>query len=411
MKYSKEKKIAYLISKFPAVSCTFIFREIENLRALGFEIKIASINETDIPFKNLTREEKEEIRHTLYIKKKGVLNAFFTTCKTMFMYPLTFFRVIGFSFENGGFNLKKIIYNLCYLVEACVVGQWMKVHHIKHLHVHFANPASFVALLVSKIFNFTYSITVHGPDEFYDVTLNSLKEKIERANFICCIGYYARSQIMKLTDPIYWSKYEITPMGVNTVSYSRKIPISTDSIIHILNVGRLTPSKGQLTLINAFNNLIKKEINSIHLTIVGEGPERKKIEELIIQLELQTKITLKGALSQHQVRDLYKKTDIFVLPSFAEGIPVVLMEAMSMEIPTIATNINGIPELIQHEVDGILVFPSDDVQLSEAIEKLINSPKLRESLGKAARAKIFSKFNINPNALHLGKIFAQRIPH
>ena len=258
------------------------------------------------------------------------------------------------------------------------------------------------------MFAFTYTITIHGPDIFYDITLQRLREKIENAHFICCISYYTRSQLMRIVTPNQWSKFEITPMGINpsifTPNHFREHP----SPFQILCVGRLVPAKGHDILLASLKILISGG-RDLHLKLVGDGPDRTSLEKSVSEKGLGQDVTFLGSLNQDQTLEAFQGADIFALASSAEGIPVVLMEAMSMEIPCIASNITGIPELIRHEIDGILVSPSDETGLANAIAYLIDNPQARKKIGKAGRQRVLEKYNLESNVKNLAKIFTHRL--
>jgi len=398
-------KIAYLVSQYPAVSHTFILAEVRLLRALGFDVRVTSINASDRSVESLSSEEKEEVSQTYYVKDVGFFKALWFFCKTLLTRPGMCLRGLYRCLSLGRWDLKKQGKLFFYFIEAAVVGQWMKRQGCSYLHVHFANAASTVGLLVAKIFPVSFSMTVHGPDVFDDVSNNNLREKIEAAKFVCCISKYAQSQLMRLVSSDYWKKLEVCHLGVDPSIFlpqQRK----NNGPIEILCVGRLVPAKGQRVLIRAIEALVQ-EHRDIKLRLIGDGPDFQSLRHEAAHLE--DIVIFEGALNHEQVKEFYSKADIFVLPSFAEGVPVVLMEAMAMGIPCVSTFIAGIPELIRNEIEGLLVFPSDEKMLTEAIATLIDEPDLRKRLGKAARARIKEKFDLNTNVRKLAEVYRVRL--
>lgn len=387
------KKLAYLVSRYPAVSHTFIQREIQALRAHHLEIFTASINPPDIKADQISAVDEAEIAQTFYVKKAGTFNAIRALFTTLFTHPILFFRGLFFSLKHA---TKGFLYSLFYFTEAILVGKWMTEKEISHLHVHFANPASTVALIMTKIFPHTFSMTIHGPDEFYDVTLNLLPEKIQAATFIHCISFYTQSQLMRLVPLLQWKKFKVTRLGVDPQIYFPTQSKENHAPLQILSVGRLSPNKGHAILIQAFH-LLKSESPSLQLKIVGDGPELSSLQQLIHTLQLGDSVHLTGALNQQQTLETYREADLFVLASFAEGLPVALMEAMSLEIPCIATNINAIPELIQQGINGLLVPSSDVDSLAQSMKLLIETPSLRIKLGQAGRQTVIEKYNLAKN--------------
>ena len=285
-----------------------------------------------------------------------------------------------------------------------MVGEWMKSLDLTHLHVHFATPAATVGMIVTMTFPFTFSITVHGPDEFYDAPGYLLQEKFTRAKLICAIGTYARSQIMKLCDSSLWEKVELTPLGVDAMTFQPRTIQEQAKVFEVICVGRLVPAKGQHVLLAAVA-LLRSRGHNLRLRLVGDGPDRRALEAAAQRLGIVTSVVFEGAVNQDRIRDLYAKADVFALASFAEGIPVVLMEAMAMEIPCIATWINGIPELIRDSVDGLLVAPSDVDGLASAIARLMNDEDLGRRLGKAGRKRVMDKYDLSRNVARLGQVF------
>jgi glycosyltransferase involved in cell wall biosynthesis len=284
----------------------------------------------------------------------------------------------------------------------------MRSQNIKHLHVHFATPAASVGMLVKTVFGYGFSFTVHGPDEFYDAAGYNLPEKILAADFVFCISHYARSQVMKLSPVQAWPKFDVCRLGVDTQRFIPAPKSKQTGTCNLLCVGRLTPAKGQAILLEAVAQLQKLGI-FVTLTLVGMGPDEQSLRQYAERLGIGGQVQFTGAVDQDHILDYYQAADMFVLPSFAEGLPVVLMEAMAMEIPCITTAITGIPELIDNGRDGLLVPASDSEGLTQAIEQLVKDPVLRRQLGKAGRLKVLSDYDLNKNTRHLFEKLNQRM--
>jgi len=402
-------KVAYLVSRYPAISHTFILREVVELRRLGMEIETVSINPPDRSADRLSETERTEAKRTYCLKrlsKMRILGALFGEFVTN---PLGCLKGFAMALRLGGGSATATLWRLFYLVEAILVGRWMRKMGIRHLHVHFATPAATVALLTAKVFGIRFSLTVHGPDEFYDVTEFHLREKIESALFICTIGSYCRSQLMRLSDPRHWSKIVVSPLGVDTKVFSQTASIAEDaSVFQILCVGRLVAAKGQAVLVDAVAKLLQ-EGRRIQLTLAGDGPDRERLEAATKELGIEEHCSFLGGVNPDAVRALYQSTQLFVLPSFAEGIPVVLMEAMAMEVPCISTFVNGIPELIESGEQGLLVCPADGVALRDAIARVMDNKALARSLAEAGRSKVMTKYELIRNVAHLRSIFSSHL--
>lgn len=370
-------KLGYLVSQYPAISHTFVFREVEGLRALGLDIKTASIN----PGEALLDSEKEEKDSTFVVKKGSPF--------VIFKRPLKFINTLTKAFFRLGFNFKTLFYT----VEAAILEDWCKKNEIFHLHVHFANPAATVALILYWFSGIPYSITIHGPDEFYDCTLNHLKLKFEEAKFLIAISQYTKSQILKIANvPV-----EVIPLGINPEQYPFTAHHAS-SPLKLLSVGRLHHNKGFKTLIEACTGL------DVVLTIIGEGPERKELEKIASK-----NIVFKGALNRDDVKKAYENHDLFVLASYAEGLPVVLMEAMASGIPVVTTTVNAITELIENGKTGLLVPPASPRMLKEAILYAMHNPDEIEKMTSRARKKVEVDFNLDTNLNKLAAYMREKI--
>ena len=403
-----QHRVAYLVSQYPAYSHTFILREVLQLRQFGVEIVTASINMPDRPFDKLTDIERQEAEQTFYIKQQGMVKAVVALMKTLVLNPVGLLRGVQHAIKLGGGNIKRGLYHFFYLIEALLLGQWMQSQNVKHLHVHFATPAASVGLLVKTVFAYSFSFTVHGPDEFYDATGYNLPEKIVAADFVFCISHYARSQVMKLSPVQAWSKFDICRLGVDPQRFTPAVKNKANETCQLLCVGRLTPAKGQAILLASVAQLKQQGI-TVHLTLVGMGPDEQSLKNHAESLDIVSQVTFTGAVDQDNILTYYNAADMFVLPSFAEGLPVVLMEAMAMEIPCITTMITGVPELIENGQNGLLVPASDSEALTQAIKLLAENQALRQQLGKAGRLKVLADYELHKNTLYLYEKLAERL--
>ncbi len=408
MSSQKTVSLAYLVSQYPMLSMIFIIREVVQLRARGFHIDAASINAADRASEGLTQDEANESALTYYIKPQGAKGAVRAHWKTLTSNPAGYLRGLKLIVELGKTDLRDLFYNLMYFTEALMVGVWMQAKGQRHLHAHLGAQAATVAMYVKEVFGFGFSITVHGPDEFYDAPGQYLTRKVESADFICCISNFARSQLMKLSAYEHWHKLEVSRLGVDPEVFTPRPFEIEPAVFEVICVGRLTPAKGQHILIDAMERLLQAGRN-IRLRIVGDGPDRASLERHVHRLGRQRDIIFEGAVNQDRIRDLYARAHIFSMPSFAEGIPVVLMESMAMEIPCVTTRITGIPELICDGIDGLLVAPSSVEELAAALERLMDDPDLRRTLGENGRKRVVEDYDLSKNVERLGDIFQRRL--
>ena len=402
------RAVAYLTSTYPTLSMTFVLREVLALRELGFRVETASINMPDRRADELTQAEADEAKRTYYVKQHGLSGATVAKLQTVFGNFGGYWRGVALAFRLAGLDLRRLYLNLMYFIEALMVGQWMKRKGLRHLHVHLASQAASVGLFVRAVFGFGYSLTVHGPDEFYDADRQMLAEKVRAADFLCCISAFTRSQLMMLSPYEQWSKFVVSPLGVDAEIFAPKPRRAAPEIFEILCVGRLTPAKGQHILIDAIERLAQ-EGRQVRLRLVGSGPDETSLREHAAGSTACEFIVFEGAINQDRIRDFYAAADAFCLPSFAEGLPVVLIEAMAMELPCVTTCIAGIPELIRDGVDGFLVPPSDLDALVSALARLMDDAELREQIGKSGRARVVENYDLRRSVERLATIFVERL--
>lgn len=402
------RSLTYLVSRYPTLSMVFVLREVAALRALGFRIETASINPPDRPPAELTPQEREEATRTYGVKAHGVAGAAAAHAKTLLGNFGGYWRGLAMAFQLAGLDLSRLLLNLAYFTEGLMVGQWMRRNGLRHLHVHLASQAASVGLFTQRVFRVGYSLTVHGPDEFYDARGQYLAQKIAAAGFIVCISSYTRSQLMKLSPCADWKKLDVVRLGIDPAHFSPRSRSAAQTAFEILCVGRLTPAKGQHILIDAVDRLTQQGRN-VRLRLVGSGPDDESLRESASRLAHPEIIVFEGAVNQDRIRDIYANADAFCLPSFAEGLPVVLMEAMSMQIPCVTTAIAGIPELIRDGIDGLLVAPGEVDALAVALARLMDDASLRNRLALSGRARVLESYNLAQNVETLAAVFTERI--
>ena len=237
-------RLGYLVSRYPAISHSFILREVVELRARGFEIEVASINLPDRPEKALTRTEKEEAEKTFYVKQAGISGALLAQVDMLLKRPHRYFAGLLFALGLARGDLKQLAFCIFYFVEAVMLARWMRERSLGHLHVHFATPAATVALILTRVAPIGISMTVHGPDEFYDVRGYFLSEKVRSALFVCTIGVYARSQLMKISPASQWDKFEVAPLGVDPKIFEPSPMRQRSEWFEILCVGKAGSREG-----------------------------------------------------------------------------------------------------------------------------------------------------------------------
>jgi colanic acid/amylovoran biosynthesis glycosyltransferase len=398
-------KLAYLVSRHPAANHAFMLREIARLRQLEFEIVVASIAGPDWPFERLTAEERAAHDTTFYVKGAGIGAAARAHGSVLLRHPVKYARTLMHALRLGDWSPRKTLSASFYFVEAVMVGEWMRRCKVSHIHIHYSST---VGLIAVRLFPITMSITFHGPDEFNDPVGFRIAEKIAASRFACAISSYARSQLMTRCGYEQWSKLEVTPLGVDVSVFSPRPLRPFQPTFRMVCAARLAAVKGQHVLLAAVKILVQAG-RDVSLHLAGGGPDRDSLQQDVEARGLQRHVIFEGVLNQDQLRQLYLDSDAMVLASFAEGVPVALMEAMAMEIPCVTTWITGVPELIENMKDGLLVAPADEQALADAIGKLIDDPELRLRLGRAGREKVLEKYDLSRNGARLAEVFHRRL--
>jgi colanic acid/amylovoran biosynthesis glycosyltransferase len=390
-------RLAYLLSIYPATSHTFFLNEIAELRRLGFTIDVASINK---PAQVGSDLEASELNTTYYLKATAPAQIFLVLLRVLFTHPLVVLRGLRAALQLDRWNFPATCYALFYLVEALLLGDWLRRRGHSHLHIHFGGPVATVGMLASMAWQFSYSMMIHGPEEFYDVDKFYLRSKVERAQFVLCISDYCRSQVMKVCDAKHWAKLHVVRLGVNHSIFA-PVPVPFPemdrvSVMEIVCVGRMVPAKGHLILLRAFAKLLRRGY-TLRLRLIGDGAERSGLEAFVRSEGIDASVILEGSLNHEATRQKLTQAGMFVLASFAEGLPVALMEAMAMEIPCVSTFVAGIPELIRDGVDGLLVPPSSEEDLFLAMERLITDADLRGHLAASGRHRVLELYDLQRN--------------
>ncbi len=400
-------RLAVLMSRFPAVSHTFFLAEILGLRAEGFSIETASINPADRPLGELPQAEAAAALSTEYVKADFPLKAL-RLAGLVLRHPRVVLRGLAAALPIAEWTPAGLAWALAYVAEALLVGGWMRRRGLGHLHVHFAGPVGTVGYLVSRAWGVPYSLTVHGPNEYFDLREHRLLEKYTQAKFIFCISDFGRWNSMRILPPESWSKIHVCRLGIWPEQFPLSRPHTAEDPDgpHVLCVGRLVPDKGQRVLLEAVRQLCE-EGQRLRLTLVGSGVDRVSLEAYAREHRLP--VTFAGAQSHPATLERVQAADIFALPSFAEGIPVALMEAMAVGLPCISTTACGMPELIRSGEEGLLVPPGDVAALAGALRSLMVDPELRSRLGAAGRARVLADYNLKLNIPRLAAVFDQAL--
>jgi colanic acid/amylovoran biosynthesis glycosyltransferase len=404
-------RIAYLLSMYPGISHTFFLKEVLGLRERGLAVEAASINPTDRARRHLPETEAAEADSTYYVKA-GLVSLAFKVFAVALRHPGVAIRGLAAALSLGGWDLKSRVFALFYLAEALLVGAWMRRRALPHLHVHFGGPVATVGLLTAKAWKIPWSLTLHGPDEFFDQDFFYLRQKIESAGFIVCISDFCRCQVLRIEPELPDSHTEVVRLGVDCVALKPNPPGGANDaqvpVFRLVCTGRIVAAKGHRILLEALVPLVSAGVN-LSCTLVGDGPERPFLESLAARLGIAGQVRFLGALAHQQTLAQVAQADVFVLASFAEGLPVALMEAMALGVPCVTTTIAAIPELIQDGVNGLLVAPANPQALSAALARLAADPDLRHRLGVEARRTVETRYNLARNLDLLAETWKRRL--
>jgi colanic acid/amylovoran biosynthesis glycosyltransferase len=401
-------KVGYVLNQYPTVSATFILGEVRALRSLGADVTTFSMWPTS-PSDRLSAAAEEEAERTVTIRpvtRPAVLRAH---ARALARSPRAYANTLGVALRLRPPGLRAAIRQLFYFVAALFVWDRAEREGVRHLHSHFSFLACDVALLASHFGTasggaWSFSFTVHGPDEFYELPTNRMREKARRADMVVCISHFARSQVMGLLDEADWHKVEVVRCGIDPARFRPAERVPRERAARILNVGRLVPVKGQAVLLRALASLVARGLD-VELTIVGRGPQEGELRRLVAELGLGDRVELPGAVGADAITAYYDRADVLAVPSFAEGLPVVIMEALATAMPVVSTAIMGIPELVRDGETGVLVAPGDADALADGLARLIEDPQLRLRLGQAGREAVLADFDQLASARRLERLF------
>ncbi len=395
-------RIAYLTNQYPKVSHTFIRREILALEALGCEVSRFSVRPT--PDRLTDPADIAEQRRTQVLLDGGPKGIGLALSRMAVRRPQDFARASRLCASLVGVSERGALYNTAYLAEACLLVELCERAEIKHVHVHFGTNPATVAMLAAEMGGPGYSFTVHGPEEFDKPHAIHLRQKIERARFVVAISSFCRSQLYRWCAAEHWPKIHVVRCGVDADFLSvAPPPLPEDN--QLVSVGRLCEQKGQLLLLDALS-VLKKEGANFKLWLVGDGEMRELVDDQIAQSDLGDRVEVTGWANGEEVRSYLQRSRALVLPSFAEGLPMVLMESLALGRPVVSSYIAGIPELVRPGVNGWLVPAGSVDALVSALRELLNSPtSVLAELGKSGREDVIRAHLSTSNAQSLMTLF------
>jgi glycosyltransferase involved in cell wall biosynthesis len=394
-------RIGYFTGIYPRATDTFIQREVKGLRARGIDVRTFSIRKTGSDH-DVGPEVLEEKRNTSYLLPANPIGLLMDNLAGFACGPARYFRTLWLAFRTARPGWRGLLYQMFYFQEAVILARMLRRQEIGHLHNHLGDVSGTVTMLASALTDIGFSITIHGPHIFFDPTHWALREKVRFSRFIVCISHNCKSQMMLFSDQADWSRFQVVHCGVDPHQF-RYIEVRRQAR-KFLYAGRLAAEKGLPVLFESLR-LLAQQGHDYELTLIGDGDERKSLEASARQLGIADRLVFAGFASQDGVRDHLLQSDIFILPSFAEGVPVSLMEAMACGVPVIATQVGGIAELIESGETGLLVPASDAIALRDAIARYLNDYGLREKVSRQGREKVMADFNLDKEVDKLAQLF------
>jgi glycosyltransferase involved in cell wall biosynthesis len=391
-------RVAYLADQHPRRNETFVQREIAALRTQGVDIETFSL--WDVPAAESADEAERQ--STFYLSSAGAMQILGAHARLVTRSPIRYLRTLRLAWRLAPRDARGSRPVVHYFTAAGVLAHRVSAQRLAHLHNHATNASCTVALLASELGGSPFSFTIHGPKVFFAPEARHLAAKLRRAQFVRCISYFSRSQCLLWATPEQWPRLHVVRCGVDPACYDPRHHDGPGS--QLLFVGRLATEKGLPILIDALARLHDRR-PAPRLTIVGDGRERAAVEARAHTMGVSDRVCFTGYQTPEQITRWLRRADVFVLPSLAEGVPVVLMEAMASGVPVVATSVGGVSELVEHGVSGFLAPAAAPGALAERIEALLDDPALRNRFGRAGRAKVVEEFNLAIEVGHLRHLF------
>lgn len=393
--------VAYLVSQYPATSHTFISREVTAVRDIGlavetFSVRPPSLKELEDP------AVRQDAKETFTVLQQPLRRFASAHLAALFSRPRRYLEGLGLAVAHRAPGVRGLALGVAHFVEAIVLAQQLKRRGVTRLHNHFANSAATVGLLAAKQLDLPWSFTIHGISEFDYPAGLMLGRKIEAAQFVACVSWFGRAQAMRLVDPKHWHKLHIVRCGLPLASMPERAEHKGRK--RIICVGRLSPEKGQAGLLEAFD-ILARERDDLELLFVGDGPERNRLQEQVENRGLAAKVAFVGRCSETETLQHIAEAEMLVVSSFMEGLPIVIMEAMAMGVPVIASRVAGIPELVDDGQTGLLFTPSDWNELAERMRVLIGDPSMQEHFRVAGRSTVEREYDIRVSAQRMSQLF------
>lgn len=405
-----KKKLLYITTTLPSLTLTFVYREIFGLEERGFQINTVSMNRP--ARESVSGEASDLLDSTLYLDDVSPAAKLLSLVSVVISRPLKFLECLGLFASASPMNGVRDYLRLGYhLIEACYLSRQDAIRDIDHIHSHFINGPTSLAMFLSVLVDRPFSFTMHASLIWLDPL--AFRAKLDRCSFCVSISEYNKSYVVAEYGQHLKNKIKIVHCGIHPGRMQPMVPDlppKDGGVVSLLGVGQLTERKGFHFLVRACAELKSRGV-PFKCSIVGEGHQRPVLESLISELRVTDCVHLIGARPQEDMPGFLAAANVFVLPcvvasdGWRDGIPVALMEAMYWKIPVVSTNILGLPELIDNNINGVLVEPEDVSGLADAIERLSGSREMRIRMGEQAKVKVLAEFNTEHSVEQLDSLF------
>jgi len=384
-------RIGYLVNQYPKVSHTFVRREIRALEAIGVHVERFSVRDTSHEVKDdEDRDEATRTRVLLPTDRVAAATTLATALAKAATSSPTRFKDGSALAVRFAQNAERQLVHAAYLGEAARLLELSRELKLDHIHAHFGTNSTTVAALCEALGGPGFSFTAHGPEEFDKPDLLGLDEKIARARFVVGVSSFGRSQLLRRTPVDQWDKVKVVPCGVDDAFLGERYLQPTTSPPRLVCVGRICEQKGQLLLVEAAAR-VRDRVGHFELVLVGDGEMRGHVDALIARHNLHDVVRITGWASGAEVRSELLAGRAMVLPSFAEGLPVVIMEALALERPVISTYVAGIPELVDDGCGWLVPAGSVDALVEAMVQALSASPSTLTSKGQEGRRRVVKR--------------------
>lgn len=396
-------KIAYILNTYPQPSQSFIRREIRALEAAGHDVYRLAMRKPDVRL--VDAQDRAEADKTEYVLAAGTMALLGSLLHALRRDPAAFWDALKLALRMGKVSEVGRLRHLIYLAEAAHVAERARADDLLHSHAHFGTNAATVALLSHILGGPGFSFTVHGPEEFDAPRALSLRDKIHHAAFTVAVSQFGRAQLCRWADHPDWDRIKVIHCGIEPSKFATPALMPTGPR-RLVAIGRLVEQKGQLALVAAMAH----SKSDLHLTLIGDGEMRGEIETLIARQGLTDRITLTGWVDEARISQELAQAHALVMPSFAEGLPMVVMETMAAARPVIATYIAGTPELVQPGKTGWLVPAGDVMAMAEALDTFAQTPEATlAQMGRAARTRVMDRHDITTEAAKLAQAMSDAL--